>query len=383
MTQQTPRYAGWKAGISLTTLSLLALAGCSSSDGGGDDDLRTGTLFTEGIENIHYETRSQSGTTNENGEFSFYPGETLTLRLGNLVLAEDVPASPFLTPIDFTANARTRLHKGGADDEDLETHRKVEKDLANNNAVAINITRFLTALGEQENVRSSDETLEITQRTIDQLNDYLSDDSKPEIDFSVSVAAFARPDNISEENRDKAGDLENPSPANQLLDNICFAAKGSELCEKPPVDGPNDDLSEEQSDKRSRILNARRTLDEAPTGNAIDFLEGEALDFRNDLATAFYLEPGTLTLAPSDGRIRKVAIRRTGSSGYSLKRLDAKAKGKGWAIHSVNRQEGTVEFYRNTSQPAEDGTIVVSFKVDYPDFDNYRWFRKNLLVEVN
>ncbi|MEQ6884802.1 hypothetical protein [Salicola sp. Rm-C-2C1-2] len=384
MTHQTPRYTGWKAGISFTALSLLTLTGCSDSDGGGNDGLRTGTLFTQGIENIHYETRSQSGTTDEAGEFRFRPGETLTFRVGNLVLADDIPAAPFLSPIDFTANARTRLHKGGADEgEDLTTHRTTEVALANNNAVAINITRLLTALAEQENVRSSDETLEITERTIDQLNDYLADDSNPEIDFSTTVEAFARPENISEENRDKAGDLANPSPANQLLDNICFAAKGSELCEKPPVDGPNNELSEEQSDKRSRILNARRTLDEAPANNAIDFLESETLDFRNDLATAFYLEPETLTLDPSDGRIKEVAIRRTGSSGYSLKRLDAITKGKGWAIHGVNRQEGTVEFYRNTSQPAEDGTIVLSFKVDYPDFDNYRWFRKNLLVEIN
>ena len=78
-----------------------------------------------------------------------------------------------------------------------------------------------------------------------------------------------------------------------------------------------------------------------------------------------------------------MAIKRTGSSGYSLKWLEAEAKGTGWGIHSVDRQEGTVEFYRRTGRDAESGTILVNFKVDYPGFDNYRWFRKNLLVEVN
>lgn len=388
MTTQTPRYAVRMVTVFLTTGCLLALAGCSGSDGDGDGDLRTGTLFTEGVENIHYETRSQSGTTNEDGEFRYRPGETLTFRVGNLVLAENVPAAPFLTPIDFTAEARRQLHSGGTDEEGLETHRGIEEDLAENNAIAINITRLLSALAEQDNPGSSEETLEITQRTIDQLNSYLADDSNPRIDFSVSTESFSRPDTISEDNReDDTGDLIDPSPANRLLDSICFAPEGDELCEAPhtqsEIDNASGERQEELSDERSSILNARRTLEGATTGNAIEFLSQDTLDFRNDLATAFYPEPGTLTISPSDGRIRTVAIKRTGSSGFSLKRLEAKAEGTGWAIHSVDRQEGTVEFYRNTSRPAESGTILVNFKVDYPGFDNYRWFRKNLLVEVN
>ncbi|MYL27377.1 MULTISPECIES: hypothetical protein [Halomonadaceae] len=388
MTTQTPRNAVRMVTAFLTTGCLLALAGCGGSDGDGDGDLRTGTLFTEGVENIHYETRSQSGTTGENGEFRYHPGETLTFRLGNLVLAENVPAAPFLTPIDFTAEARRQLHSGGTDGEGLETHRGIEEDLAENNAIAINITRLLSALAEQDSPASSEETLEITQRTIDQLNSYLADDSNPRIDFSVSTESFSRPDNISEDNReDDTGDLIDPSPANRLLDSICFAPEGDELCEAPPTESEignaTGDRVEELEDERRNILNARRTLDRAPTGNTIEFLSQDTLDFRNDLATAFYLEPGTLTIGPSDGSIRTVAIKRTGSSGFSLKRLEAKAEGSGWAIHSVDRQEGTVEFYRNTSRPAESGTILVNFKVDYPGFDNYRWVRKNLLVEVN
>ncbi|WP_077531149.1 hypothetical protein [Vreelandella utahensis] len=372
----------------MLTPCLLALAGCSGSDGNGDGDLRTGTLFTQGVENIHYGTRSQSGTTDGDGEFRYHPGETLTFRVGNLVLAENVPAAPFLTPIDFTAEARRQLHSGSTDDENLETHRSVEVDLAENNAIAINITRLLSALAEKDNPGSSEETLEIKQRTIDQLNSYLADDSNPRIDFSVPIEAFSKPENISEDNReDDTGDLIDPSPANRLLDSICFAPEGDDLCKDPPteseIDSATGDREEELSDERSSILNARRTLEGASAGNAIEFLEQDTLDFRNDLATAFYLEPGTLTIGPSDGSIRKVAIKRTGSSGYSLKRLEAKAKGTGWAIHSIDRQEGKVEFYRNTSRVAESGTIVVNFKVDYPGFDNYRWFRKNLLVEVN
>ncbi|MGM0434244.1 MAG: hypothetical protein ACQEQ1_06240 [Pseudomonadota bacterium] len=372
----------------LTAPCLLALAGCSGSDGGGDGDLRTGTLFSQGVENLHYETRSQSGTTGEDGEFRYRPGETLTFRVGNLVLAENVPAAPFLTPIDFTADARRQLHSGETDDENLETHRSVEEDLAENNAIAINVTRFLSALAEQDNPGSSGETLEITQRTIDQLNSYLADDSNPRIDFSVSTEAFAKPDNVSDENReDDTGDLIDPSPANRLLDSICFEPKGDDLCKDPPTQSEINDATGDQQDEleeeRSSILNARRTLEGASAGNATEFLTDDTLDFRNDLATAFYLEPGTLSIGPSDGGIRTVAIRRTGSSGYSLKRLDAEAKGTGWEVHSIDRQEGTVEFYRSTSRVAESGTILVNFKVDYPGFDNYRWLRENLRVDVN
>ena len=387
MTPQTPRHAVRMITALLTAPCLLALAGCSGSDGGGDGDLRTGTLFSQGVENIHYETRSQSGTTNEDGEFRYHPGETLTFRVGNLVLAENVPAAPFLTPIDFTAEARRQLHSGSTDDENLETHRNVEEDLAENNAIAINITRLLSALAEKDNPGSSEGTLEIKQRTIDQLNSYLAGDSYRRIDFSVSTEAFARPDNVSDENRDNNGDLKNASPANELLDSICFEPKGDDLCKDPPtqseINDAIDDQQDELEEERTSILNARRTLEGASAGNAIDFLTEDTLDFRNNLATAFYLEPGTLTIGPSDGSIKKVAIKRTGSSGYSLKRLEAEAKGTDWGIHSVDRQEGTVEFYRRTGGTEESGTIIVNFKVDYPGFDNYRWFRKNLLVEVN
>ena len=387
MTTQTPRYAVRILTVLLAKGCLLALTGCSGSDGGGDGDLRTGTLFTQGVENLHYETRSQSGTTNEDGEFRYRPGETLTFRVGNLVLAENVPAAPYLTPIDFTADAREQLHRGGIDNEGLESHRGVEKNLAETSATAINITRFLSALAGKSNPEPSGETLEITQRTIDQINSYLADDSN-RIDFTVSTGEFAQPDNISDENRDDTGDLIDPSPANDLLDSICFAPKGDELCKEPPTQSEIDNATDEQrkeelEEERTSIINARRTLEELSTGNAIDFLTQDTLDFRNDLATAFYLEPGTLTIGPSDGSIKKVAIKRTGSSGYSLKWLEAEAKGTGWGIHSVDRQEGTVEFYRRTGRDAESGTILVNFKVDYPGFDNYRWFRKNLLVEVN
>ncbi|XOZ34398.1 hypothetical protein ACMDCT_03995 [Halomonadaceae bacterium KBTZ08] len=388
MTQQTPRYAGWKAQISLTALSLLALAGCSGSDGNGNGDLRTGTLFNAGIENIHYETRSQSGTTNEDGEFHYLPGETLTFRVGNLVLAEEVPAAPVLTPIDFTAEARQKLHNGGTGAEGLETHRTIETTLAENNRIAINVTRLLTVLAEQENP-DADETLTINQRTIDQINDYLADNNGPPIDFSAALAAFAKPDTIGNQTRKDNGDLPEDltSPANLMLDSICFAPEGDELCEAPPtnteIEEATGERQEELDDERDEILNARKTLEDASADEATSFLKATTLDFKSNLESPFHLDPETLTIGPSDGQLRKVAIKRTGSSDFSLKSLDARAAGTGWAIHSINRQEGTVEFYRNTSRPTESGTIIVNFKVDYPAFDNYRWFRKNLLVEVN
>lgn len=388
MTQKTPRHAGWKAQISLTALSLLTLAGCSGSDGNGNGDLRTGTLFNEGIENIHYETRSQSGTTNEDGEFHYFPGETLTFRVGDLVLAEDVPAAPFLSPIDFTTEARQQLHNAGTSEQGLETHREIETSLAENNRIAINVTRLLTALAEQQNP-DADETLAITERTINQINDYLANNDNPPIDFSASLEAFARPESITDETREDNGDLsENlASPANLMLDSICFAPEGDDLCEAPPTNSEIEEATgerkEELDDERGEILNARRTLEDASADEATSFLKATTLDFKSDLESPFHLAPETLTISPSDGRIREVAIKRTGSSDFSLQRLDARAAGTGWAIHSINRQEGTVEFYRNTSRPTESGTIIVNFKVDYPEFDNYRWFRKNLLVELN
>lgn len=384
------RYPERTTRTALATLCLLALAGCIGGDdgGSGNDGLHTGALMHVGVENVHYETQSQSDSTNEDGEFQYYPGETLTFRVGDLVLAEDVPAAPFLSPIDFTTDAREKLERGGTDRYGLQTHRVVEEDLAANDRQAINITRLLMVLSD-DNANEPAETLTISRRTINQMNAYLADDSNPTINFDVPVDDFASPEAENDDARNDAGDLrpEVSSAANLMLDSICFEEEGGELCEAPPTNTEinntgDEEQQEELEQERGRILDARRTLQDAPSNAVTEFLERDTLIFKGDLESPFYLTPETLTIPASDNSIREVTIKRTGSSDFTLEALEAQVQGQDWYLDSTDWQSGTVRFYHD-GPSTESGTVTVNFKVDYPDFDNYRWFQKTLRVHLN
>ncbi len=370
-------------------LCLLALTGCiGGDDGGGGDTPRTGTFLSMGIENVHYETRSQSGTTNDEGEYRYYPDETLTLRVGDLVVAENVPAAPFVSPIDFTAEAQQKLSRGGTDRYGLQTHRVIEESLAANDREAINITRLLMVLSEGDSSDPSD-TLTITQRTIDQVNQFLRDDSTPSIDFDIPVEEFERPGTEGDQSRNDAGDLrpDISSPANLLLDSICFREADSDFCDTPPTrteinNAVGEEETQELEQERSAILEARRTLQDVTVNAVTEFLKRETLIFKSDLESPFYLSPETLSVSASDTSIQEVSIKRTGSSDFELDALEARVEGQDWYLDSTVWQTGTVRFYHD-GPAVESGTVVINFRVDYPEFDNYRWFQKTLRVKVD
>ena len=52
------------------------------------------------VAGIGYRTQSQSGVTNERGEFNYLPGETVTFFIGDLVFPP-VPAKGVVTPLDM------------------------------------------------------------------------------------------------------------------------------------------------------------------------------------------------------------------------------------------------------------------------------------------
>lgn len=94
-------------------LSLLGLAFFLHGCGGGDDDdggnlqpepqePQSGVLFPGPVANADYRTAtgSQSGVTNDKGEFSFQPGVTTTFSIGDLDFPA-VPAASIITPMDM------------------------------------------------------------------------------------------------------------------------------------------------------------------------------------------------------------------------------------------------------------------------------------------
>ena len=366
----------------LPALCLFFLTGCLDGDDSNGNDRNTGTVTNVGVENLSYETRSKSGTTDEKGRYSYLRGEKISFSIGDLPIASDVPTSPFLTSMDFTEQQRQRLQQGGISEEGFQTHRVVEEELASNNRVAINTMRLIMVLGEDLRT-DPDDTIRITDRTIEQLNNYLAEED-PDIDFSQPVTSFARPS--APEYNDNGSLPEDASAVNKMLNAICFAPEGDELCDPPPTIEPemDEETREELEQERQRILDARRTLSEVSQNNVTDFLLSETKDFKLDLEAPYFLEPEAVTLAPDETGVQEIRIRRIGSGSVNLQgnTLDARARSDVLQIHSVDWQRGSVEYFQD-GDAGDSGTILINFKIESPDFENYRWFRKTVKVCVN
>ncbi len=97
------------AGASLT-LFLTACGGSSSSPSatpGSDMDpvetVLTGVFVDSAVQGVSFETASQSGITNSNGEFNYLAGEQVTFSIGSTQLPS-VAAAAQVSPVDIAAN---------------------------------------------------------------------------------------------------------------------------------------------------------------------------------------------------------------------------------------------------------------------------------------
>lgn len=141
--------------LTFTLLGTLALSGCLDDGGGSGDDRSTGRVNFNGFNGLSYQTASQSGTTNTAGEFRYYPGETLTFRVGDLPLVSDVPARQYVTLLEFFETTRTGLQTPMVDDEGLSTHTLTEQNVLENTTL-MNLSRFLMLLNWSQNVAEGD-----------------------------------------------------------------------------------------------------------------------------------------------------------------------------------------------------------------------------------
>ena len=98
------RLSHLKSGVLL--MCVLALAACGG--GGGNppatETVSTGVFIDSAVEGLHYQTATQSGTTNNLGEFDYLPGETVTFSIGVIVLGSTL-AAPIVTPLSLVAGA--------------------------------------------------------------------------------------------------------------------------------------------------------------------------------------------------------------------------------------------------------------------------------------
>jgi hypothetical protein len=84
-------------------LSFLTACGGDSknSNANSDDLVKTGVFIDSPVSNLSYQTESQSGKTNESGQFKYKAGESITFKLGGILLGESEGA-PTVTPSDLT-----------------------------------------------------------------------------------------------------------------------------------------------------------------------------------------------------------------------------------------------------------------------------------------
>jgi len=367
--------------VSLILTAALVFGGCIGGDGkSGSNGASKGHLNYHGFSGLDYRTSSQSGRTGYSGEFRYYPGETLEFRVGDLLLAEDVPAGPYVTLLEFLPDVRSALSQPSVNSHGLSSHVATEQQLLQNNVPLINLTRLLLALN-WSGTPGEDEGIVITQRVIDQINGALPYLSSP-IDFNVSEADFTRHDE------------DTVSPANQLLAAICFYPQGHELCEPPPTleeianapprpedpdeRDPDTVYSEELQAQRQRILNSIRTLDDIEAEDARIYLTRELDAITTTVSNRYYLDHYVANHPASDTAIKTLSVRRIAGT-PELADLEAvSTRPADVTVHATDWQSAQVNYYVSGDAGGES-ELLLSFRPE----KSYRWVHKSLRVIID
>lgn len=376
-----------------TTLSLaltLGLTGCVLEDGGDDGNAAaTGQLTIGGIAGLNYQTESQSGTTDKRGAFRYYEEESVTFRVGKLVVGESVPSDPIVTPLEFLPETRQQLQEPLTNELGLLSHRPVEDQVVGNTTL-LNITRFLMVMDEDRST-SEGSDLQISDRTLEQFRNLRPQLEKP-IDFTVSAADFNLGGKQPDTNETSSPDAER-SPANWVLKRICFDPPDSELCEDPPtvaeIDNtqvaPEDDTEREPDvdyrddlqQKRDRILGAQRSIGDVSESDAEDYLLRELDEITVDVANQYYLDQVTQTVSEGDEAIRDVSVLKVGG-GAEIDRIEAiSTNPASLTVHSTHAGSGTVEYFV-TGEAGTEVELIVNIR----PVGDYRWVQKPLRVVI-
>lgn len=172
----------------IMVLFSLFLVSCGGSGGGGTTTTNTppptqnfgvdgsvgnmsGVLLDDFIAGVAYESTSFSGTTDASGDFDCKSGETVTFKVGTLVLG-NTPCLPVVTPIDLLTNGEHKWNSvsftGNSVDELTSAQNKklqrmlmilqtldTDGDLSNGISVHANTNASLTALNVTQSVFDS------------------------------------------------------------------------------------------------------------------------------------------------------------------------------------------------------------------------------------
>ncbi len=98
------RLSGSEVSFTCRVMLIAAIGGIVSCGGGGDSSpvVSNGVLIDSAVEGVAYQTDTQSGVTDANGQFSYVAGETISFSIGDLAFPV-IAAGPQITPQDFAA----------------------------------------------------------------------------------------------------------------------------------------------------------------------------------------------------------------------------------------------------------------------------------------
>jgi hypothetical protein len=158
----------------------LFIAACGGGGGGGgndddddEDEVRTGVFIDGPVEGLSYETASQSGLTNADGEFEYLAGETVSFSIGGIELGSAEGAAE-LNPFDLFDMTPPATELA------LRLELNTRNDVTDFDRAA-NIAFLLVSL---DNDADPDNGIDLTG--------WNSDLADAELDFDVNLYTFAR-----------------------------------------------------------------------------------------------------------------------------------------------------------------------------------------------
>ena len=366
--------------LACTLLALTLLTGCSDSSSSKTDTTPSGRLTLTGIEGLDYRTASQSARTATSGRFRYFSGETVTFQLGELLLGEDVPTAPILTPLDFFPEMRQLLLQPTVDAEGLLSHKPSEEALIEDSAL-INKTRLLMVLNRELGTNTG-RGIVLTERVRSQFEQLYTERTE-DIDFAVSINQFAQRADSTQEIDD--------SPANRIVQAICFFPTDDSRCDTPPsledieqAPPPPEDSADRDPDidyrddlerRRNHIVGARRSLESVTTDDVKRLLRRELELASVSLADQFYLSQATARLDHRDQTVKHLTLLKIGGIAEidSIEAISTEESAV--AIHYTNAETATVGYFL-TGGAGDEATLLVSFR----PAGEYRWVRKSLRV---
>lgn len=135
-----------------------ATADSGNPDSNGGNNLLTGRIVDSAVSGIQFDTASQSGRTNANGEFSYQAGESVVFSIGDIDLPS-IPADTLITPLDiFSAGSNI------ADPSVINLTRllqTLDTDGNADNGITIDDAAHLSATGLDVDFTASDFDLQV------------------------------------------------------------------------------------------------------------------------------------------------------------------------------------------------------------------------------